>query len=233
MWPFRSRADVAAERYARLPPAQARYVVIDTELTGLDEQRDSIVSIGGLRMLSGRIVLAEAFYREARPASALTPASIVVHGITPEEARGRPDIAVPLGEFSAFCAGDILVGHFVGIDLGFLRAALARAGLPPLANAALDTWPLYVWLSGRAPGDGGPGVPCVRDPRLPALAAALGVPCRGQHHALRDAFVTAQIFQRLLRRLERWGVATTAELLRIGDPKRAPDHPCASEPPLT
>lgn len=233
MWPFRSRDDEAAERHARLPPAQARYVVIDTELTGLDEQRDSIVSIGGLRVISGRIALADAFYREVRPASALTPASIVLHGITPEEARGRPDIAASLAEFSAYCAGDILVGHFLGIDLGFLSVALARAGLPPLANAAIDTWPLYVWLSSRNPGGGAPGIPTVHDPRLPALAAALGVPCHGQHHALRDAFVTAQVFQRLLRRLGRWGVATTAELLRIGDPKRAPDHPLASGPPLT
>lgn len=233
MWPFRSRADDAAGRDAQFPPAQARYVVIDTELTGLDEQRDSIVSIGGLRMLSGRIVLADAFYREVRPASALTPASIVLHGITPDEARGRPDIAAPLGEFAAFCAGDILVGHFIGIDLGFLRAALARAGLPPLANAALDTWPLYAWLSSRGPGDGGPAIPRVQDPRLPALATALGVRFRGQHHALRDAFVTAQVFQRLLRRLGRFGVTTTAELLRIGDPKRAPDHPEVEGPPLT
>ena len=67
----------------------------------------------------------------------------------------------------------------------------------------------------------GPGLPRLQDPRLPALARALGVPCRGEHNALGDAFVTAQVFQRLLRRLERWGVTTTGELLRIGDPKHA------------
>ena len=123
--------------------------------------------------------------------------------------------------FIAFCAGDILVGHFVEIDLQFLAKELARAGLPPLANRAIDTWALYDWLAGRAPHDGGPGLPRLRDPRLPELAEALGVPRGREHHALADAFVTAQVFQRLLRRLPRWGVATLGHLLRIGDPRRA------------
>lgn len=232
-WPLFRRAAGPGGGLAQLPPAQARYLVVDTELTGLDAHRDSIVSIGCLRMVAGRIVVAGSLYREVRPHSALTPASIVLHGITPEQVCGCPGIAAALAEFSALCAGSILVGHFIGIDLGFLRTALARAGLPPLASPALDTWPLYSWLSSRNPDDGRPGLPRLQDPRLPALAAALGVPCRLQHHALGDAFVTAQVFQRLLRRLDRWGVTTTGELLRIGDPKRAPDHPPADAPPLT
>jgi DNA polymerase-3 subunit epsilon len=232
MWPFGRGAAAPADRLAQLAPAEARYVVLDTELTGLDERRDAIVSIGALRMVAGRIVLAERFYREVRPECALTPASIVVHGITPDEVRGLPEIAAPLAEFAAFCGDDVLVGHFVGIDLGFLRTALARAALPPLANPALDTWPLYQWLAGRGPA-GGPGLPRLQDPRLPALAAALGVPRCSRHNALGDAFVTAQVFQRLLRRLDRWGVATARELLRIGDVTRSPDHTPHDSPPLT
>jgi DNA polymerase-3 subunit epsilon len=125
------------------------------------------------------------------------------------------------------------VGHFVEIDLSFLRAALTRAGLPWLANPVLDTWSLYDWLSRRPPDDEGPGLPSLKDPRLPELARALGVPCRGQHHALGDAFVTAQVFQRLLRWLERWGLATTGDMLRVGRPRRAPDQHAVAAPPLS
>ena len=39
----------------------ARYVVIDTELTGLDEKKDSIVSIGAVRMEGGRIEMGDSF----------------------------------------------------------------------------------------------------------------------------------------------------------------------------
>lgn len=230
MWPFRSRPQ---SPLASLAPAAARYVVIDSELTGLDPRRDGIVSLGGLRIAAGRIVLADRFYEEVQPTSALTATSIVLHGITPEDVRGRPGIEAILEGFSAFCAADILIGHFIEIDLGFLRAAFAKAGLPPIANPVLDTWPLYEWLSGRTPHDDGPGLPRLQDPRLPALAQALGVPCRGEHNALGDAFVTAQVFQRLLRRLERWGVTATGQLLRISDPHRALDHHSGSALPLT
>ena len=217
MWPFRTRA---GERREALPPAGARYAVIDTELTGLDERRDSIVSLAGLRVVLGRIDLADRYYQEVRPSSSLTPSSIVLHGITPEETRGRPGIGGPLRRFLDYCAGDVIVGHFVEIDLQFLGKELAGAGLPPLACPALDTWALYDWLSGRSPHDGGPGLPRLHDPRLPALAQALGVPPGREHHALGDAFVTAQVFQRLLLRLPRWEVVTLGHLLRIGDPRR-------------
>jgi DNA polymerase III subunit epsilon len=231
MWPFGGRPQ---SPFDQLAPAAARYTVIDSELTGLDPRRDSIVSLGGLRLIEGRIVLADRFYEEVRPASALTATSIVLHGITPDDLRGRPGIGAVLEEFSAFCATDILIGHFIGIDLDFLRAAYTKAGLPSIANRALDTWPLYDWLSSRTPEDGGPGLPRLQDPRLPALAQALGVPCRSTHNALDDAFVTAQVFQRLLRRLGRWGITTTGALLRIGDPEHALHHNRpGNAPPLT
>lgn len=233
MWPFRDRGEDPLACSALLPPVAARYAVIDTELTGLDARRDSIVSIGGLRMAAGRIVVADYYYEEVRPASALTATSIVLHGITPEEVRERPGIGTVLAQFSAFCSTDILLGHFLEIDLEFLRAALAQAGLPALTNPILDTWPLYEWLSSRAPNDEGPGFPRLKDPRLPALALALGVPFRGMHNALVDAFVTAQIFQRLLRQLDRWGVTTTDALLRIGNPRRGVDSNPGSSLPLT
>lgn len=233
MWPFSRRDDDPAGRLAALAPDAARYAVIDTELTGLDPRRDSIISIGGLRLIGGRIVLANRFYEEVRPASALTATSIVVHGITPDEARCRPEIGSVLEAFAAFCGEDILLGHFLELDLDFLGAAFARAGLPPPANPILDTWPLYDYLSSRSPEGATSGLPRLQDPRLPELARALGVPCRNQHNALADAFVTAQVFQRLLRRLPAWGIKTTGQLLRIGAPRRATGHNDHTAPHLT
>lgn len=229
MWPFKGHPP---SPLAQLAPAAARYVVIDSELTGLDPRQDAIVSLGGLRIVEGRIVLADRFYEEVQPTCALTAASIVLHGITPDDVRGRPGISAVLEKFSAFCATDILIGHFIEIDLGFLRAAYAQAGLPPIANPVLDTWPLYDWLSNHIPNDAGAGLPRLQDQRLPALAHALGVPSRGEHNALGDAFVTAQVFQRLLCRLEKWGVTTTGDLLRLGNPKHSPHHNHGSDLPL-
>ena len=63
----------------KTPITEARYVVVDTELTGLDENRDSIVSIGAVRMTGGRIELGDSFYRLASPRTELSAASVVIH----------------------------------------------------------------------------------------------------------------------------------------------------------
>ena len=61
---FRKRRE-AAEAYGGLDPQKpildVRDVVMDTELTGLDPRKDSIVSIGAVAMEGGRIVLGEQF----------------------------------------------------------------------------------------------------------------------------------------------------------------------------
>ena len=46
---------------------QVSYVFIDTELTGLNERTDSIISIGALKMTEGRIELGNTFYSLVKP----------------------------------------------------------------------------------------------------------------------------------------------------------------------
>jgi DNA polymerase-3 subunit epsilon len=224
MWlPFR-RGPAPPEldpRIGALAPAAARYVAIDSELTGLDERSDCILSLGAVRIVEGRIDLQDTYYQEVNPASVLKPESIVVHGITPSDVQERPGIHAVLAGFLDFCGGDILVGHFISIDLAFLRKDLARSPGLSLPNPAIDTWPLYEWLSRREPGAQGTSFPRLKDPRLNSLADALKVDRRGAHNALTDAYITAQVFQRLLRQVGRWGLTSVAELVRIGNPNRA------------
>ena len=68
------------------PVQEARYVVFDTELTGLNIKKDSIVSIGALKMRGGKIDLNETYYRVVDPKAMFTGQSVLIHGITPSEA---------------------------------------------------------------------------------------------------------------------------------------------------
>src|SRR5512139_2166621 len=101
---------------ASMPIKQVRYVVIDTELTGLDEKKDGIVSLGAVRMTGGTIHPGETFYRLVNPSHELRAESVRIHQITPSEVREQPDIRTALLEFFAFTGQDVLVGHFVNID---------------------------------------------------------------------------------------------------------------------
>ena len=99
----------------------AAYVVIDTELTGLNGKKDSIVSIGAVRMNGGKIDLSNSFYRLVNPKTALTAKSVLIHEITPSDVMQKPDIDSVLSEFLDFCGEDIIVGFCVSIDMEFLN----------------------------------------------------------------------------------------------------------------
>ena len=201
------------------PVLDASYVVFDTELTGLKPKKDSIVSIGAVRMRGRTLSVGDTFYRLVEPRTTLTGKSVVVHGITPTEAAEWPGIDALLPEFLAFCRGAVLVGHVVSIDLAFLNSDMKRLYGAPLANPAVDTFAVYRWLSSRernvcAYYDGS----AEDNASLFQLAKYYGIEAGEAHNALSDAYVTAQLFQRFLGRLAEQGITTLRDLVRIGRP---------------
>lgn len=200
------------------PIAEAEYVVFDTELTGLESHKNSIVSIGAVRMRGATILAGQNFNRVVQPRTALTGKSIVIHGITPSEVRECPEIGSALPEFLEFCRGCVLVGHVVSMDLRFLNAELELCHGAPIRNPAVDTLTLAAYLWKRE-GDYG----AFHEERpgpldLFSLATAHGIPVHHAHDASYDAYVTAQLFQRYLAVLPKHGVRTVGELVRIGKP---------------
>jgi DNA polymerase-3 subunit epsilon len=194
-----------------------RYVVIDTELTGLDEKKDSIVSIGAVRMTGGRIDLGDTFYR------LVSPRTEMIHEITPSEVLEKPRIDAVLDEFLAYCGSDILMGHFISIDLAFLDREVRRARRHKLQNAVLDTCSIYAWLRKRNPSRSCFAAP-LNGYRLSDIAPCFRIPVDTSHHALMDAYTTAQLFQRFIPLLGEDGVNDIGGLLEIGVPFEGGDR---------
>jgi DNA polymerase-3 subunit epsilon len=190
------------------------YVVVDTELTGLDEKRDSIISIGAIKMHGGRIDMGNTFYRLVKPKTKIRRESIIVHEITPSEVMGEQGIGKVLSDFLRFCGDDIIIGHFTSIDLSFINREKKRVYGPPIQNPVLDTFVIYEWL--RARGQ----IACPQHYKLYEIAKCLGVPVNGAHNAIMDAFTTAQVFQRFIPMLIAAGIEKTEDLLRVGNPLR-------------
>ena len=205
-----------------LPVRDARYVVLDTELTGLNERKDSIISIGAIRMTGGRIELNETFYRLIKPEAAMTSESVVVHGITPSEVAGKPGIHTVLAEFIRFCGSDILVGHCISIDLCFLCRELKSVQGMEFTNAALDTLAIYEWLKKRVTSNKVFSA-AMKGCSLYDIARQFGIATNGAHNAIMDAFITAQLFQRFIPLLHGAGIQDIGELLRVGNPSRGGD----------
>lgn len=195
----------------------ARYVVVDTELTGLDPRKDDIVSIGALRMNGGRLEIGGTFHELVRPSAALDGKSVVIHGITPSQVEEKPPIDSVLADFIGYCGNDVLVGHCLSIDLAFLNRESRRLYGTALRNPVVDTLSLYGWLRNRQAGH-----PIFSSPltglRLYDMAKAFGIACEGAHDALADAFITAQLFQRFIPILDGFGIRELDDLLRLGNP---------------
>jgi len=210
---------IAARHELNKPLHEAHYVVFDTELTGLKTKKDSIVSIGAVKMDGNRVSLGDFFYRIIEPKTELTGKSIVIHGITPTEASESPAIDILLPEFMDFCGDSIMVGHVVSIDLGFLNKEVKRMYGTSLQNPAVDTYMIYRWIrkieEKTCAYHGGTS----ENADLLTLAKKYDIPFEGAHNALNDAFVTAQLFQRFLSVLPGFGVHTVGELLKIGGPR--------------
>jgi DNA polymerase-3 subunit epsilon len=197
------------------PLCEVRYTVLDAEMTGLDFEHDELIAVGAVRMLGPRIVLSETFYRLIRPAKSRWGASVPVHGIRPDDVATAPPAGEVLPAFFAFCTGTVLVGHGVDVDRLFLRRAAERAGVPFPQALWIDTGRVARWLLTRH----GTFLEAAADRgrfSLEDLLAAYDIAPPARHHALADAFVTAQIWQRQLYELAAEGVRTVRDLRLAG-----------------
>lgn len=212
---FNSRKDVGID--PATPVEEIPCVVLDTELTGMELKKDSIVSVGAIAMTGTRIDFANTLYMLVKPETALTSKSVVVHEIMPSDLLEVPDIASALQKLSDFVGSSVIVGHFLSLDLGFINKYLKIFQNRVLRNPALDTCRLYDWLRAQEQGFGRHFAQDGQENKdLFTLARRYNIEVSGAHNALSDAFITAQVYQRLVKYLQRHGVRTLRDLLRIG-----------------
>jgi DNA polymerase III subunit epsilon len=193
----------------------AEYVVVDTELTGLNEKKDSIVSIGAVRMDGGRIDLSDTFYRLLNPETNLTAESVIIHEITPDEVVEKPDIRTGLAEFLGFCGDGIIVGFCVNIDMEFLNREAKRILGCKIQNLVLDIFPMFEWIRSNKAASGGKEIHMPLHYKLYDIAKYYGIEVNGAHNAMIDAFITAQIFQRFIPILLEAGIRSVGDVLRL------------------
>ncbi len=193
------------------PLNEVSYVLFDTELTGLDERQDCVVSVGAIRMHGSRIELGDAFYKLVCPPNRVTSESVAIHGLRPLDLATKPAMGTVLPDFLDFCGSDVLVGFMPSIDVDFLNKEAQRIVGKPLHNRVVDIFAVYDWLRRRI------NIDCTDQPSLYELAKALNVRVKNAHNALSDAFITGQVFQRFLFLLTSVDVVTLGQLLDLGD----------------
>jgi len=116
------------------PLSQVRFVVLDSETTGLDPRRDKIITIGAIAVEDGEIRLDDSF--EALLKMDYNRSSVTVHGITRDEASAGMDEPEALELFLDYLRDGVIVGHHIGHDIQALNVGYERHWGIQLKNRA-------------------------------------------------------------------------------------------------
>jgi len=108
-----------------------RQVVLDTETTGLEvERQHRIIEIGCLE-LNNRRLTGRSFHRYLNPERDIEQGALAVHGLTREKLAKEPKFAEIHAELLDFIRDAELIIHNAPFDIAFLNAELARLGGAP------------------------------------------------------------------------------------------------------
>jgi DNA polymerase III subunit epsilon len=191
------------------PIERVRFVVLDSETTGLNPRVDRLITIGAVAVQNSEIVLEDSF--DALIKIDRNTEAVTVHGVTRDQSLRGVDEQVAIEGFIDYLKDGVIVGHHIGHDISTIDAALERHWGVTLTNRSLDTMDLTLHLE----RDGAfAGRPPIRQFTLDGLCAMFGVIPHDRHTASGDAFITAQVFLRLERLARRVGRGT---LGRISD----------------
>jgi DNA polymerase-3 subunit epsilon len=185
-----------------------RFVVFDTETTGLDIETDRILSIGAIGVFNNILDVSDNFehYLKQHEFSAKT---VEIHGILKEGKLEKYSENESLKQFLKYIGNSVLVAHHATFDIEMINAALKRMDLPKLKNKSIDTGILYKKLEGKKDNHF----------NLDVLSKEFNIPKHDRHTASGDAYITALLFLKIISKLKKERTVHYSDLFRTSNNK--------------
>jgi DNA polymerase-3 subunit epsilon len=192
--PFAKHADQQAQDGAYELVGTQRWVVLDTETTGLNIRHDRIISIAALAvhiepdLSDAHIPLVDTFEAVIHQEHPKTKKdNILIHHIgVGEQGQGHAQADV-LGWFEQWLGNSPIFAYHAPFDKAMLEHAMKACGMRALANRWVDVQPLANWSVRETYPLG-----------LDECVARFGLESISRHSAASDTFVTAELLLRLL-----------------------------------
>lgn len=167
------------------------YTIVDLETTGLNCCEDYVIEVGLLRVRNNAVV--GKFNALIAVEEQLKPFIVQMTGITDkllaEEGEAIGDV---LMDGFNFVGDDVLVGHNISFDMGFLEEEAKRCGLNILHNKTLDTVEMFTRvLNGEKASK-----------KLVDIAKRYGIDCVVRHRSLADCNLLKQVYDSMLVELK-------------------------------
>tara|TARA_Y100001933_G_C18743361_1_gene456728 strand:- start:33 stop:698 length:666 start_codon:yes stop_codon:yes gene_type:complete len=166
-----------------------RQLIIDTETSGLDFDKDRIIEIGCLELIKG-IFTGNKFHQYYKPDKIeISSESEEIHGLSNQFLEEFPTFEDEIEKFMAFVGDSQLIIHNAQFDLTMINNALKRSGINQInPNSTICTLEI---AKKKFPGSKN---------NLNALCRRFGISLenREKHGALTDSFLLLQVYNELL-----------------------------------
>ncbi len=179
------------------PPPPNEWVSVDCETTGLDRNRDEIISIGAVLIRNARIITSERLELFIRPSGRVNADSIRIHHLRSMDVAHGLDPGQAIQKFLDFVGSRPLVGYYLEFDVAMLNRLVKPFLGVPLPQSKIEVSGLY--YDYKFSQHAGSNV----DLSFSHILQDLRLPEREEHDALNDALMTAMMFVKLRHLLKK------------------------------
>ena len=169
----------------------SNYIIFDLETTGLSTDKDAVVEMSALKVISGEV--AEEYSTLVNPGMHIPSVASSINGITDDMVKNAPDMEEALKGFIEFIGDLDLVGHNIyRFDMKFIQRDSERYFGKTVDNNIIDT----LQLSRKY-------LPKLCSHSLGALANYYEVSYEGAHRALADCKINFLVYKCLLEEMKK------------------------------
>ncbi len=191
---------------------ELRFVVLDTETSGLDLKTDSIISIAAVDVFNNSIRIHSSFEMMVARQSTGNQQSISIHEIMKSDLKNAHSVKEVCHDFLDYLKADIIVAHHVGFDVGMINKMLNTiAPQFNLYNRVVDTAQLVKKI--ETPALASPYYSSHLSYDLDSILDRYEIDAFDRHTAWGDAYTTAILFMKCVKKLELQGYRTLKDLL--------------------
>ena len=194
---------------------ELEYICLDLETTGLDPEKDRILSIGWVVIKGLHIDISSGKQLMIKDNCDVCAQTAVINHITPEMLEQGYSLSEAFKEFFVQSQGRVIVAHACFVEKHFIDHYLKRClDLPELPFLWLDTLGIEKHFCQNIDNDS------EADLRLSSVRERYGLPEYNAHGALIDSIATAELLLAQIKRVYKDGKSCFGRLYRISHTRK-------------
>ena len=189
----RNRRALKDKQYEKLfePYYGSELVVLDTETTGLNPQKDEILSIGAVIVRDNKILMNQSFECFVKPSASISKESIKIHHIRECDLADAIEVEDAIKQLLDFISNRPIVGYYIDFDHKMISKYTKKIIGSTLPQPTIELSSMYYKRYRKSSSYE------FVDLQFDTIMNALELPFLGKHDALNDAIMSAMIYLKL------------------------------------